>query len=83
VDTSANYFREKAAQCRRLAATIINQNDPAVSNLMAMADEFASKAVAADAEAVETAVEKGAANASAPERPIAAMKPPGTDRSRD
>src|SRR5690349_11128759 len=41
---------------------------------MAMADEFASKAVAADAEAVETAVEKGTANASAPERPIAAMK---------
>ena len=45
----ADYFREKAAQCRRLAATV-NQNDPAVAALLALAVEFEAKAVAMTAE---------------------------------
>jgi hypothetical protein len=45
----ADYFREKAAQCRRLAATI-NQNDPAAAALLALAVEFEAKAVAMTAE---------------------------------
>jgi hypothetical protein len=46
----ADYFREKAAQCRRLAAAITNQNDPAVAALLALAVEFEAKAVAMTAE---------------------------------
>jgi hypothetical protein len=46
----ADYFREKAAQCRRLAAAITHQNDPAVAALLALAVEFEAKAVALTAE---------------------------------
>ena len=42
--SSAVYFREKAAQCRRLATSIANQNDRAVKQLAEMAAEFEVKA---------------------------------------
>ena len=42
----ADYFRHKAEQCRRLAGAILNQHDPAVANLLALAVEFEAKAVA-------------------------------------
>jgi hypothetical protein len=41
---STTFLREKAAQCRRLADLMANRNDPAVSALLAMADEFEVKA---------------------------------------
>ena len=44
LETSAYYFREKAAQCRRLARGIVVQDDPAVDALLALAAEFESKA---------------------------------------
>ena len=50
----ADYFREKAAQCRRLAAAITNQDDPAVAALLALAVEFEAKAVAMTAEDAST-----------------------------
>jgi hypothetical protein len=37
-------FLRKAEQCRRLAAQIPNQNDPAVKNLIALAVEFEARA---------------------------------------
>jgi hypothetical protein len=46
----ADYFRHKAEQCRRLAGAILNQHDPAVANLLALAVEFEAKAVALAAE---------------------------------
>ena len=67
---------EKAGQCRRLAASIINQNDPAVARLIALADEWEAQAKKDDAQAVQAAVQKEVANETAPEMPIAAMKPP-------
>jgi len=48
VEVSVLYFREKAAQCRRLANGIINQNDPAVDGFLAMAAEFDLKAAEAE-----------------------------------
>jgi hypothetical protein len=46
----ADYFREKAEQCHRLAKAIVNQTDPAVAALLALAVEFEAKAVALTAE---------------------------------
>ena len=47
---TADYFRQKAAQCRRLAEGVVNQNDPVVANLLALAVEFEARAVALTAE---------------------------------
>ena len=47
---TADYFRTKAEQCRRLAGAIVNTNDPVVANLLALAVEFEAKAVALTAE---------------------------------
>lgn len=47
---TADYFRQKAEQCRRLAAAVVNQKDPAVAALLALAVEFEAKAVALTAE---------------------------------
>ena len=47
---TADYFRQKAEQCRRLAGAIVNTNDPVVANLLALAVEFEAKAVALTAE---------------------------------
>ena len=41
------YFREKAAQCRRLAENIVG--DPTAEALLRLAVEFDAKAVACDA----------------------------------
>ena len=40
------YFIEKARQCRRLAAAVPNQNDPAVRAVLEMAREFEARAAA-------------------------------------
>jgi hypothetical protein len=37
---SASYFREKAEQCRRLAAAILTRNDPTAVSLAALSVEF-------------------------------------------
>ena len=47
---TADYYRQKAEQCRRMAGMIMHQNDPVVANLMALAVEFEAKAVALTAE---------------------------------
>ena len=39
-----DYFRRKAAQCRRLAAEFSNQNDPAAKNLIALAADLEARA---------------------------------------
>lgn len=48
METSALYFREKAAQCRRLAKGILNQDDPVVEAFLTLAEEFDQKAEQAD-----------------------------------
>jgi hypothetical protein len=61
---SADYFRKKAEQCRRLAGSISNSNDPAVASLLALAVEFEAKAVALTAEeASATQIEQTAPKA--------------------
>jgi hypothetical protein len=58
-ENSAEYFRQKAAQCRRLANGVVNSNDPVVASLLALAVEFEAKAVALTAEdAVEKQIEQ-------------------------
>ena len=47
---TAEYFRQKAEQCRRLANAVVNGKDPVVANLLALAVEFEAKAVALAAE---------------------------------
>jgi hypothetical protein len=46
---TAGYFREKAEQCRWLAACIPTRNDPTASSLNALASEFDAAAAAIDA----------------------------------
>jgi hypothetical protein len=46
VDSSVQFLRDKAAQCRRLAAMIVTQSDPAVIRLEQLAAEFEAKAEA-------------------------------------
>ena len=46
MEEAPSYFREEAKQCRRLAATIADQDDPAVTALPALAEEFEVKGVA-------------------------------------
>ena len=59
MEETAEYFRHKAEQCRRLAAAIVNQHDPVVANLLALAVEFESRAVALTAEeAAEKQIEQ-------------------------
>jgi hypothetical protein len=41
---SEAYFREKAAQCRRMAYGILNSRDPMVQALLTLAQEFEAKA---------------------------------------
>jgi hypothetical protein len=38
------HLLHKAAQCRRLAAEFLDPDDPAVTNLRALADEFEARA---------------------------------------
>jgi len=46
---SASYFREKAEQCRRLAACILTRDDPTAVSLKALGIEFDATAEAIDA----------------------------------
>jgi hypothetical protein len=56
---TAEYYRQKAAQCRRLADGIANQRDPVVTSLLALAVEFEARAVAMAAEeAAEKQIEQ-------------------------
>jgi hypothetical protein len=48
LEVSVLYFRQKAAQCRRLANGVLNQNDPVVKAFLAMAAEFDAKALEAE-----------------------------------
>ena len=50
MDETADYFRQKAKQCRRLADAHHNPRDPVVANLLAMSVEFEARAVALAAE---------------------------------
>jgi hypothetical protein len=43
---TSNFYLSKAAQCRRLAATIITGDDPAIAALVALAREFEARAIA-------------------------------------
>jgi hypothetical protein len=36
----ADYFRQKAERCRRLAEAVVNRRDPVVATLLALAVEF-------------------------------------------
>jgi hypothetical protein len=47
---TAQYFRQTAEQCRRLADGVGDQKDPVVANLLALAAEFEARAVALAAE---------------------------------
>ena len=47
---TADYFRQKAEQCRRLAEAVANPHDPIVANLLTLAVSFEAKAVALAAE---------------------------------
>jgi hypothetical protein len=38
------YLLRKAERCRRLAREFLDQNDPAVRNLIALADDYEAKA---------------------------------------
>jgi hypothetical protein len=50
MEETPSYFREKAKQCRRLAAEVVNQDDPIAVALRALAEEFEAKAAAQPAE---------------------------------
>jgi hypothetical protein len=51
---TADYYRQKAAQGRRLADALVNQNDPVVAALLVLAVEFEAKSVALAAVAAAT-----------------------------
>jgi hypothetical protein len=53
---SAVYFRQKAEQCRRLAASVLTRNDPITSALQALAVEFDSRASALEAETIAAVI---------------------------
>ncbi|KQT55045.1 hypothetical protein ASG52_25080 [Methylobacterium sp. Leaf456] len=55
MESTAAYFREKAAQCRRLAASVGIQTDPAVLALLQMAGEFDANADALEGQAAREA----------------------------
>lgn len=57
---TAEYFREKAAHCRRLADAIARENDPTRVGLLSMAVEFELKAAAIEAEKMTSAAVKSA-----------------------
>jgi hypothetical protein len=46
---TASYFREKAEQCRRMAASILTRNDVTATSLAALALEFDAAAAVIDA----------------------------------
>jgi hypothetical protein len=50
MEETQSYFREKAKQCRRLAAKVVNQDDRIAVALRALAEEFEAKAAAQPAE---------------------------------
>lgn len=51
----AKYFREKAAQCRRLANSITARDDPTEAALLSLAAEFEATAQGVEAMAVTEA----------------------------
>ena len=65
------YFREKAAQCRRLAESIVG--DPTSNALLRLAEEFEAKAAACDARQ-RTALAIGVGDGVAPVKPTQARR---------
>jgi hypothetical protein len=51
---TADYFRQKADQCRRLAKSILIRDDPTAAGLHALAVEFDSQAALIEAETATT-----------------------------
>ena len=49
---TANYFREKAEQCRRFSLCIATRNDPTAISLKALATEFDAAAAVIEARTV-------------------------------
>ena len=45
---SASYFRQKAEQCRRVAASVLTHNDVTAASLTALAAEFDAAAAVID-----------------------------------
>jgi hypothetical protein len=62
MDVVAHLLR-KAAQCRRLASEFLDPDDPAVTNLRALADEFEARAQMRASERRATAGPSGSENA--------------------
>lgn len=46
----AEYYRQRAEQCRRLTRLILNQHDPIATGLIALSVEFEAKAAALSAQ---------------------------------
>lgn len=70
-DGTAEYFRQRAAQCRRLADNIINREDPVVVSSRTLAVEFEARA-----SAIAATTRPGSANV-APDRTIEAVQRSG------
>jgi hypothetical protein len=51
---TADYFRQKADQCRRLATSILIRDDPTAAGRHALAVEFDSQAALIEAETATT-----------------------------
>ena len=52
---AAKYFRQKALLCRQIAQSLINQDEPAVAQLLALADEFDANARALESRLAQEA----------------------------
>ena len=67
----SSYFREKAAQCRRLAENILG--DPTAEALIRLAEEFEAKA-AAEAARERAALATGVGDGAGPTKPSKARR---------
>jgi hypothetical protein len=67
----SKYFRDKAAQCRRLAANIVG--DPTAEALLSLAEEFEAKA-AAQVARERAALAIGVGDEAAPAKPKRARR---------
>jgi hypothetical protein len=75
---TAHYFRQKAEQCRRLAASILAPNDLTAVGLNALAVEFDSQAALIEA---ETSAAKTIGYGADEDRPTPANDGDGTRRN--
>ena len=75
MEETPSYFREKAKQCRRLAAEVVNQDDPIAVALRALAEKFEAKAAAQPADVAKVESRRGVAAASVAAPPLAHAPP--------